>query len=103
MKQLPEWQQLDHAVTSEKCTTFRRIIAIHTSTCCQRKKQVALVKSLTDVGLDAALVGHDGVAFQIALPKVFDIGSNNAMQPFTYRSAAHVDKKQAKKSVARCC
>ena len=66
-------------------------------------KKKTLVKSLAQVGLDAELSSPDGVVIQIALHKVFEIDSDKAMQPFTYRSAAHVEKKQAKKSVARCC
>ena len=100
MKQLKEWQQLDEVVTSESSQSFRRILAVHTSTCCQPGKQDAVVKSLVDAGVETPLdAGHNQVKIQLALDKVFVIDSAG-MEPVTYCSAAHAHKGNAQEE---CC
>ena len=87
MKELPEWKQLDAAVSAH-CKKIRRIISAHTSTCCQPRKQKAVIQSLKEAGLEDVHNTLDGVTIQIELEKVFVIDSFEGMQPFRC-SATH--------------
>ena len=87
MKQLPQWQQLDAAVSAHG-NKFRQIISAHTSTCCQPGKQKAVIESLVHAGLEVVHETPNGVTIQIELEKVFVIDSFEGMQPFRC-SATH--------------
>ena len=86
---LPEWENMCDAVMSKKSVTFRQIIARPTSTFWQHQLTKARVTSLLEVAaMEAPItgIGIDGTAaaIQLKLPRVFGIGTDEAMKPFAY-------------------
>ena len=55
MMALPGWADLQVVLKEEKATTWRHILAHHTSRCCQPQKLGGVVESLKEAGLDRVL------------------------------------------------